>query len=333
MIVDKVTYGLFNELHTLKEGGICKPRMAILGTTYKCNQNCHYCFFKHMKKDNTTMTKEQMFNVVDQVSDFGIKGLEFCGAGEPLMAPGIEDVFEYAASKGLKLGLLTNGVLFNDRIMEIFLRVGSYVRFSLDTVDKKLYKKIRGADNCEEVMQNIKNASFYKKRFNLSCQVSVKVGVSEEISYKQIQEIMNFIDGKHIHSVQVKNLWDNKGIYYNTKITAIDLKKKIESHGHKFFRKVKFRKQMREKCWITPVQTDIDPYGDVYLCCYYMYRRESHKIGNVFEKPFKDMWGSKEHLERIKKISIHECMKHDCRFMGIMRCARHLFKMSDWYFV
>lgn len=333
MIIDKVTYGLYHELHEIKDGGICKPRMAILGPTYKCNQNCYYCFFRHMRKDNTTMSKQQLFDVIDQIADFGIKGIEFCGAGEPLMAPGIEDVFEYAASKGLSIGLLTNGVLFKDRIMEIYLRVGSYVRFSLDTLDRVLYKKIRGTEHCDEVLQNIVNAGYYKKRFNLSCEVSIKIGAAKEIGYEQVQQVMNWVDGKHIHNVQIKNVWDDKGIYYNTKITASDLKKKIESHSCRFLRKVKFRKPMREKCWITPVQTDIDAYGNVYLCCYYMYRKDSHKIGNVFEKPFKEIWDSKEHREKIKNIRTHECMKHDCRFMSMMRYGRHLFKMKDWDFV
>ena len=48
--------------------------------------------------------------------------------------------------------------------METFLKIGTYVRFSLDTVDKDIYKKIRGTDDLERVLDNIQLANEFKKK-------------------------------------------------------------------------------------------------------------------------------------------------------------------------
>jgi hypothetical protein len=70
----------------------------------------------------------------------------------------------------------------------------------------------------------------------------------------------------------------------------------------------------------------IDAYGDVYICCYYQYRKESHKIGNVIKNSFYEVWFSDEHLEKIGEINPKECNKYDCRFHRYNSFMNDIFK-------
>ena len=65
---------------------------------------------------------------------------------------------------------------------------------------------------------------------------------------------------------------------------------------------------------MTPIHTLIDPYGDVYICCYYMGRETEHRIGNVFEQPVSEIWGSQEHLNKLRSIDPAKCNVFDCRW-------------------
>jgi MoaA/NifB/PqqE/SkfB family radical SAM enzyme len=69
------------------------------------------------------------------------------------------------------------------------------------------------------------------------------------------------------------------------------------------------------KCELTPLQTTIDACGDVFLCCYYSHRAQKHKIGNIYESSFVDIWYSRKHLEAIDGIDPEECNVFDCRFI------------------
>jgi len=331
-MINPTLYALKTEIEQIKLNGLCKPRMAILYPTYKCNQSCSYCFFKSNESGHA-MDYDGIKNIIDQLADYGVQSIEYCGGGEPLMFPGIEEIFEYAASKGLRQGLLTNGVLFSDGIAHAFLKHGTYVRFSLDSVNDEMYKKLRGVDDCAIVKMNIENAVMHKQKYDYLCQISIKVGMHKDATLEEIQAIFDFAYGKRIYSIQLKNLWDKNGNYYNVTHSRADIFRLINSWGIRFVKKIGTKKKMRERCWINPVQLTIDAYGDVFLCCYYQGREDSHKIGNMFKEKLSDIWGGEKHKSQINKTKIYECMKHDCRFMRYMDQARHQIKTGEWAFV
>jgi len=331
-MINPIIASLKRECEVLRKGGIPKPRMAILTPTYKCNQNCYYCFFK--KKNNGDMIDTDKFcTFIKQIADFGIESIEYCGGGESLLLPNIEQVFKYAHSLGLRQGLLTNGVLFDGVIAQTFLKYGTYVRFSIDTIDKIKYKKIRGADDCDRVKMNIEKAIAIKQRHDHMCQISLKVGYAKELEMEDIQGVFDFAFNKRIYSIQLKNVWDENGNYYNNDLQKQDIYKIIKTHGTRFNKKIGAKKKMRERCWISPIQVTIDAYGDVYLCCYFQGREDSHKIGNLHKSNLQELWGSETHLKALRSTRINDCQKHDCRMIRYMDQWRQQEKSNDIYFV
>jgi molybdenum cofactor biosynthesis enzyme MoaA len=278
---------LIYEVEQIDKGLIPIPKMAVLISNYTCNQKCTYCFFSHMN-NGFMPTKETIFDIIKQLNDLGVKAIEFCGGGEPLLTPEIDQIFRKTHDMGMNIGLLTNGVLFKDKIMQDFLERGTYVRFSLDTVSADLYKKIRGTDDLKTVLENIFNALRYKRQNNLDCEISIKIGVSSDIGLKEIEAVYAHFEGWGIDNIQVKNLWNKNGNYFHEEIKKKDILM-LNSHNQHIVRKVRYAKYMNEPCWLTPIQITVDGYGDAYLCCYYMHRKDSHKIGNIFEIPYRNI--------------------------------------------
>jgi len=331
-MINPIVASLKHEVEILRSGKLCKPRMAIVTPTYACNQSCHYCFFKH-KNNGHIMSHENLKIMIDQIAELGIESIEWCGGGESLLVPEIDKIFSYAHSKGLKLGLLTNGVLFDGKIAETFLKYGTYVRFSIDTVNPKKYKEIRGTDDCAIVLSNIEKAVRIKQKYDYMCQISLKIGYSDKLDLTDIQCVFDFAAGKRIYSIQIKNVWDENGTYLNDELQRNDLYRDLKTHNIRFSKKISAKKMLHEQCWINPVQVTIDAYGNCYLCCYYQYRAEKHSFGNIFKVKLKDLWGSPEHLKCIASSSIDECNKHDCRFIRYQDMIRHQLRSSDWSFV
>lgn len=324
---------LYHEAELIDHGFIPAPRMAIINLTYTCNQKCYYCFWKDWNNKGTPEPIEKVPNLLEQLKGIGIKAVEFCGGGEPTCAKGFTDIVRTAHDLGMKVGLLTNGIKFNGEIAETLLRTATYVRVSLDTIDPELYRKVRGTDDCTTVIENIKAALALKKQLNSDTQISIKVGISKEIGEKEINELFYYFDGWDIHNIQVKNLWNEKGAHYRRDINRLELQRIEGTHAIPVVKKVTYPKYMPEQCWITPVQLQADVYGDIYLCCYTMFRKNGHRIGNLYETPLKELWGSQKHRDAIADIKISECLCHDCRFQKYMKVIRKLQRNGEWNFL
>lgn len=324
---------LYAEMKMLDRGIMPKPRAAFFTPTYRCNQNCYYCFYKDWNNKGTEEHSERIPQILKQLKDLGVKSVEFEGGGDPLMTPYIEQHFRTTADLGMRLGLLTNGALFKGEIAETYLKLGTYVRFSLDTANPETYKKTRGTDDCEKVLKNISNALKMREELNSECEISVKIGVSEHITPKDISETCAHFKDSGVDSIQIKGLWDKAGKHYGGNISRADLGRLGGGHGASIIRKMSYPRLMNEPCWITPVQIAVDVHGDFYLCVYYMHRKDALRVGNMFEKPLTEMWGGKEHLKKISKIKISECLAHDCRFQKYMRAIRKMERLGTWEFI
>lgn len=326
-------FTFYTEIQQLKKGEMPVPRMAIVYPSAKCNQNCGYCFYKDYN-NGQILSYEKHILMLKELRNLGVNSIEWCGLGEPLFMEKPVEVFTEAKRMGFYLGLLTNGTMFRDLVMEKFIEVGNYVRISLDTVNRELYQKIRNSDALPLVLNNISNAIAYRSKVNSHCQISIKVGVSEEINMTEIQNVYDYFKNIDITSIQVKHVWDMSGEHLNKNINKGNIKE-LNEHGMKKVIKKLFPKsqKMTEQCWLNPIQITVGIDGNCYLCCYYMGRDKSHCFGNLFERPLKDIWYSKEHQAAIKNIRIRECDRHDCRFKNYINVANYELKHGNWHFI
>lgn len=126
------------------------PIHAFIDTTQECNHRCWYCYdyvgyslgIKREKSSTPYTPIKDLIYILEELNTLGIRAYDFCG-GEPLYYPHSKELLNAAANLGVKYGLVTNGTMITGSILELVANHACWVRFSIDTIDEKLFKKTR----------------------------------------------------------------------------------------------------------------------------------------------------------------------------------------------
>ena len=162
-----------------------KPFFCNYWLTYRCNSKCEFC---HFWRDKTLqkISDAQFENVkknLDDLKKIGVKFIDFTG-GEPLLNKELPQILSYAKKLGFFVKLSTNGFLYPSRANEL-KNFTSRIYFSFDTTSKEEYKKIRGIDGYNKLIDSIKIAKDLKENICL-----LYTATNENI--KNIDDIVNF---------------------------------------------------------------------------------------------------------------------------------------------
>ena len=159
--------------------------VVVWNSTRTCNLKCRHCYMSSdAKKYADELTTEEAKRFIDDLAEFKVPALLFSG-GEPLIRPDFFELATYAAAKGVRPTLSTNGTLITREVAQKLkdIRVG-YVGISLDGL-QDVNDKFRGMDGAfEAAMQGIKNC----------VAVDQRVGLRFTINHHNIQELDNIFD-------------------------------------------------------------------------------------------------------------------------------------------
>jgi len=165
-----------------------RPTLCVFDLTTRCNSRCSMCsIWKRREKE---MTFDEIDRVFSDLRRFGIHTI-FLQGGEPLVRKDVYEVIKTLDKKGFRTVVLTNGILLNEKALERLDNLNSSGRISvtvsLDTLDRKKYLKIRGVDELDTVMKNIKLLSRYP---------GLRGGVHAtitSINYMELEDIHNLV--------------------------------------------------------------------------------------------------------------------------------------------
>ena len=112
--------------------------------TRKCNLKCSHCYINATTKElKNELTTYEAKNLIDQISEVS-RPLLILSGGEPLLRSDVFELIKYGVSKGLKMGLGSNGSL----------------------IDSDTAHKLKQTGILKDFMQQFKNIEFYiGKRF------------------------------------------------------------------------------------------------------------------------------------------------------------------------
>jgi MoaA/NifB/PqqE/SkfB family radical SAM enzyme len=126
--------------------------LLIFYPTGRCNSRCVSCdWWKQSGADDLTL--DEIASLAEALPALGTRMVVFSG-GEPLLRPEVFEAAQRFRDRGLRLHLLTSGVLlerFADRVAQHFSRV----IVSLDAASARLYEQIRGVDALATVGRGI----------------------------------------------------------------------------------------------------------------------------------------------------------------------------------
>ena len=313
----------YGEAVMLKNGKMPLPRMCILYPTYSCNQNCIGCDYQELNGSNKSFTESEFDNVIGQLISIGIKSVEFCGGGEPTMHPYLPEAIRKLSSNNIAFSLLTNGTNITGELVDLLVKYGSYCRISVEAASREVYSRYKRPasekSGFENTINNIRRLVEYRdhNREHSRLQISYKYSIDMN-NYTDIAKAVDVASQLKVDSIQFKLIRNVPSEIMDESI-IMELHNKLEEcrkvhPGFKIMGNLFKSKLSACRCWLSPLQMTIDPYGDVYICCYYRHRLEDHKLGNVFRKPLRDVWYSRDHWDKMSRINTEECNKYDCRF-------------------
>lgn len=113
-----------------------------------CNMKCSYCAYPIIENKGAKLPTENVYKAIDEIdsTDSNLEYVCFNQYNEPLIDERIYSFIEYAKDKGLKVLIITNGLLFKtkeirDKLIDI---EPTYIKISLETLDEKTYASSRG---------------------------------------------------------------------------------------------------------------------------------------------------------------------------------------------
>jgi len=309
----------WTDVKALQAGKMVRPHFAILQTSDICNQHCHGCAYGDLSGKYMPLVKH--LQAIDILAGVGVKAFDLCGGGEPLAMPGAVEIIRYCGSRGAKVGLVTNGTLLNGDVFSAMADYGTYIRVSLEASNAAAYAAYKGvpADQYYRVMKNIALAVKYMRSAGSKCDVGVKFGVGKSLRGQQ-----HFRQGIRLGQEIGASRITFKALRHEPEeLSPADkeqeeflLQHELELAGVKNVVHWILPAKDIPQCYLNPLHAVLDWQGNVYICCYYYFRREAHRLFNIFDAGFENAWFDPAHWAKIRAINKAECARVDCKFFA-----------------
>lgn len=134
---------------------VCELNSVTLVVTNECNLRCKHCYVDAGRKLGNELSLGEIKDLLKQLYLMGVMQLDITG-GEPLLRPDIEAILEAIREMGFVVSLLTNGILLDEKIIEILSGMDiKFVQIPLEGLQES-HEFIRGEGTFERCLDSIK---------------------------------------------------------------------------------------------------------------------------------------------------------------------------------
>ena len=262
-------------------------KMLNIYITNACNLKCKHCFMLSGNKLENELTLGDWMKVLTSFKENGGEFVTFSG-GEPLMFKNFPQIISHAHDLGLKSTVLSNGLLWSDKLIHELAPFIDEIQFSLDGVDEETNSMVRGSGHFEKVVDTIVKFA----------NAGVKTSVATTFTYDNLNEntqtrYKNLIDlikektsGKGVFFKLSKKLLPGRDVHFtaeeNEKYSAIikDIEKHVDENAdYENFLAGHTANLVAINCGLGGISVSSD--GNVYFCNRI---NEMESFGNVTEK-------------------------------------------------
>lgn len=263
-------------------------KMLNIYITNACNLKCKHCFMLSGKKLENELTLGDWMKVLTSFKENGGEFVTFSG-GEPLMFKNFPQIISHAHDLGLKSTVLSNGLLWSDKLIHDLALFIDEIQFSLDGVDEETNSMVRGSGHFEKVVDTI------VKFANVGVKTSVattftydNLNESTQTRYKKLVDLIKEkTSGKDVFFKLSKKLLPGRDVHFtaeeNEKYSAIikDIEKHVDENAdYENFLAGHTANLVAINCGLGGISVSSD--GNVYFCNRI---NEMESFGNVTEKP------------------------------------------------
>lgn len=124
--------------------------------TYRCNSRCQYCNVWREKsfQNKKELDAEEAERLLNQGYAAGVRYIDFTG-GEPTLYPDLTRLLRHAKRLGIKTEVTTNGLPHSPEKLREIAECADKFNFSLDTLNRETYRRVRGVDSLENVLKTM----------------------------------------------------------------------------------------------------------------------------------------------------------------------------------
>ena len=287
------------------------PLVVSWNLTRKCNLKCPHCYINATTQElKNELTTEESKNLIDQICEVS-RPLLILSGGEPLLRPDVYELVRYGASKGLKMGLGSNGSLIDATAAKRLKDAGiETVSISLDSHIPEQHDEFRCVPGSWE-----KAVGAIKALQENGVLVQVNTTLTQQ-NYDQIDDIMSLAENIGVENFHLFFLVPTgRGV----KMADISPAKYENMIKTTFARVAKHKLNVRPSCapqfmriakdmgldmsrWIRGCLAGlyycrVYPNGDVTPCPYLPI-----KLGNIREKSFKEIWFNSDMFKTLRNF-------------------------------
>lgn len=304
---EKVLWHL-EEINQLKNTGFTKAPVNVeIDLTNRCNHGCSWCHFAYTHTKGLLANSQKpigyvdtgdvfdfylLLDVIQQLSEIGVKSITWTGGGEPTLYPFIKEIINYTDSLGIDQGIYTNGSFINEELADILKAKITFVYVSLDEYTREDFKLSKGVDRFDKVIEGI------ERLVNAKGKATIGVGfLLHEKNYQKIAAMTALGASLKVDYVQYRPIIDydlnNPSLLKNTPDWIGELRERnsyfVSFDKSRFNAYKDWQGHGYKTCnWIA-LQTVITPNGKVWSC---VNKRgiESALIGDLTVDSFADIW-------------------------------------------
>jgi len=175
-----------------------KPRLIFWEVTKGCNLRCIHCRATATELSSPLdLPTTKALNLIEQVSQYALPILVLSG-GEPLFRADIFQLARYAAERGLRVALATNGTLVSKEIARKIVDTGvRRVSISLDGADAGTHDAFRGIPGAfEAALRGFRNL----KELGMSVQINTTIARHNAHQLPAVLELARAIGADALHT-------------------------------------------------------------------------------------------------------------------------------------
>ncbi|SLM30980.1 Radical SAM domain protein [Desulfamplus magnetovallimortis] len=310
---------------------ILAPIHVRIKPTNICNHRCRYCAYR---KDNLQLGQDmairdtipcaKMLEIVDDLSEMGVKAITFSGGGDPLCYPDIIPTLKRLMETSIQFATLTNGARLQGEIAELFAHYGTWIRISMDGWDDASYKYYRraGANEYSKIINNMREF----KKLDGKCYLGVSL-IIDNYNHDKIFDSIQRLSDIGVDSVKISPcIISNKGkenneyhkpLFKQVKRDIQRARQKFETQNFQIYDAYhelddKFNKPY-EWCPYQQILPVIGADLNVYPCQDKAYNLKA-SLGSIAQKRFTDFWFEKKkrffYIKPSKECS-HHCVANE----------------------
>lgn len=260
--------------------------------TTSCNLRCPECpsGLRAFTRPTGMLKKDFFCDIIDQLSK-ELLYLIFYFQGEPYLNPDFLTMVQYASKKKIYTATSTNAHYLNDENSKKTIESGlDRLIISIDGTTQEVYKQYRVGGNLDKVIEGAKNIVKWKKELRSRTPFVVFQFLVVKPNEHQIEEVKKLgeeigVDAVWFKTAQVYDFENDP----NHLIPSIDKYSRYRKEGTKH----EFKGALANHCWRLWHDPVITWDGNVVPCCFD--KDAKHKMGDLKEKSFKEIWKNDEY--------------------------------------